>query len=211
MNNDENVLCIKNDTFNRMKAICEDLLLSDLEAMERLGSIYYIPRSVAETDETFRQIIPYILLIYNDENHNQFVFTYMRDKGVGEKRLSSKYSFGFGGHLRSGETFREGIKRELIEEVGGIDESIFEWNGLTEKINIYYYGIGQTCISMDDTPVDRVHIGFPLVVEMNNPAIWSNERELIQCGWRSWDWIYENRESFDNWSRFLIDKRGGFK
>src|SRR6266498_549645 len=55
----------------------------------------FLARSKAESDPSFKQVIPYILV----ENDGRLL-RYVRGKGTGETRLVSKGSIGFGGHVR---------------------------------------------------------------------------------------------------------------
>ena len=55
---------------------------------------FFMPRSEAETDPTFKQIIPYALL-----THAGRVLHYVRGKKAGEQRLVAKGSLGIGGHM----------------------------------------------------------------------------------------------------------------
>lgn len=99
----------------------------DMSKMFWRGSISQIdsfeqrfePRSVAETDFTMKQVIPYALLL--DESGR--VLSYRRCGS--EKRLKGIRSVGFGGHVNDGDrsdtfslTLRNGLIRELTEEIG---------------------------------------------------------------------------------------------
>ncbi len=52
-----------------------------------------------ESDPSFKQLIPYVLLQHTDAAGQIHLFTYTRGKGQGEARLHSKRSFGIGGHI----------------------------------------------------------------------------------------------------------------
>ena len=81
----------------------------------------WIERSVAENDDNFKQLIPYILLT----NSQGLLATYPR-RGT-EARLHGSWSLGLGGHINTSDqsqtdpqTWRNllytGLKRELSEE-----------------------------------------------------------------------------------------------
>ena len=57
-------------------------------------NIMFKPRQEAELDTNFKQIIPYVILRYENS-----VFRYTRGKHFSEKRLEGKYSIGIGGHI----------------------------------------------------------------------------------------------------------------
>src|SRR4051794_16485928 len=52
------------------------------------------PRSEVETDPSFKQLIPYVVLRYGDK-----VFHYCRGGSGTETRLHAKRSVGIGGHI----------------------------------------------------------------------------------------------------------------
>lgn len=56
---------------------------------------FLLPRDVAEIDESFLQIIPYLTVV-TDKGR---VLTYRRSKASGEDRLHDKWSIGIGGHV----------------------------------------------------------------------------------------------------------------
>src|SRR5947207_7977538 len=54
----------------------------------------YRPRAEVETDPSFKQIVPYVIL-----RHGSDVFHYTRGKGGTEARLRALRSIGVGGHI----------------------------------------------------------------------------------------------------------------
>jgi len=104
----------------------------------------FIPRNQAEQDESFQQIIPYVVM----KNNGQILLL-LRTSKQGEKRLHDKYSLGVGGHINNLDdqkpwnAFLKGMKREITEEVD------------VEIHSIDYIGI----INDTSTPVSRVHLG----------------------------------------------------
>lgn len=199
---DENVLCIKDAPLEHMAEVCYDLIALDNEAMVENELAFYIPRSKAETDETYRQVIPYVVF-ENHDNGQTKIFVYERGHGVGEKRLRSKYSFGFGGHIREGESLLQGITRELYEEIEGIQQIDTENN---IEIPFYDSFSAQDLICLYDTPVDRVHVGIPFFFEAPR-KIKTKESELLESGWQSPEKIGESLNNlFENWSRVIYGR-----
>src|SRR5437667_5782 len=76
----------------------------------------FLPRSLMETDPTYKQIIPYLIFTYQ---HRFFLM--QRQAKATETRLQSKYSLGIGGHLREEDMKQKDIiawaQREFHEEV----------------------------------------------------------------------------------------------
>ena len=77
----------------------------------------FLPRSRAEDDPKFKQLIPYVVMKYRDQ-----VFQYTRGQGAGEKRLRALRSIGIGGHINPVDhsadehPYRTGISGEVAEE-----------------------------------------------------------------------------------------------
>ena len=78
------------------------------------------PRSQAEQDPEFKQLIPYVLIQKEDR-----WLHYVRGKASGEKRLVHRGSIGIGGHINPGdeslfhrgrEFYEAALQRELSEE-----------------------------------------------------------------------------------------------
>ena len=55
---------------------------------------YFLPRKNVETNPDYKQLIPYIIITFEDK-----ILHYVRGKGGGEGRLKSLGSIGIGGHI----------------------------------------------------------------------------------------------------------------
>jgi predicted NUDIX family phosphoesterase len=94
-----------------------------LEPILRSDQLSFQPRSEMENDPNYKQLIPYVLLQWTDEEGDTKLFTYTRGGGSGESRLHAKRSVGIGGHISredaAGGTdpYSTGMQRELSEEV----------------------------------------------------------------------------------------------
>jgi predicted NUDIX family phosphoesterase len=151
----------------------------------------FMPRDEAETDESFKQLIPYVVL-----RHAGQVFHYTRGGGGGEKRLHAMRSIGIGGHISledgglSPEAYHVGMRRELAEEV--------ELPGEYEE----------RCVGLindDRMAVGRVHLGVVHVLELRSPEVRSRESALVAGGFAPVAELREQREAFETWSQFLLD------
>ena len=85
------------------------------------GNNFFLSRSLAETDPTHKQIVPYALIAFEDK-----VLHYVRGKKAGEQRLVAKGSIGIGGHMNDSDeslfaldeaAYRAGVEREVDEEI----------------------------------------------------------------------------------------------
>lgn len=112
-------------------------------------------RGLAEENFEYKQIIPYLIF-----RHNNLYFLMQRKSSSSEQRLANKYSLGIGGHLRvedlQGKTLFEWAEREFTEEV-------------SYKGNLTITPLG--ILNLDTTPVEKVHIGFVLLLEGDSEDI----------------------------------------
>jgi predicted NUDIX family phosphoesterase len=151
----------------------------------------YLPRSAAETDPTFKQIIPYVVLRWRDQ-----VFHYTRGKRATETRLQALRSIGVGGHISSddvglfAEPYRDGMLREVAEEV-------YLEGPYTERC------VG--LINDDSTPVGQVHLGVVHVFELTEPNARRREQALTRAGFAPLAELRRQRDEFETWSQLLFD------
>ncbi len=157
----------------------------------------YRPRGEMETDPSFKQLIPYVLFQHVDAEQGQHVFAYTRGKGQGEQRLHSKVSVGVGGHISSldsqsdgEETYREGMKRELNEEV--IIDTPYE-----DRI------VGM--INDDETEVGKVHLGVVHLCTVDKPAIRPLEEDILDAGFRPIAELLQQLDRMESWSSICLE------
>ncbi|MEQ1829597.1 MAG: phosphoesterase [Pirellula sp.] len=151
------------------------------------------PRSLVETDPSFKQLIPYIILECTDANETR-LFRYTRGKGQGEKRLHSLKSVGIGGHISVDDAagddwYRNGMQRELEEEVS------IECSGNSRIVGLIYD---------DSTEVGRVHLGIVHIMQLTCCKVQSREEHLEESGFQSVDLIKSEIDSLENWSQLCI-------
>ncbi len=151
----------------------------------------YRPRSEMETDPSFKQIIPYVVLHYQGQ-----VFHYTRGKRATESRLQSLRSIGVGGHISADDSnlfdspYREAMFREVAEEVC-----------LETKYTERCVGL----INDDTTPVGQVHLGIVHVFDLEEPRVQSREQALIRSGFAPLAELRDQRQEFETWSQFLLE------
>ena len=157
----------------------------------------YRPRGEMEDDPSYKQLIPYVIFRYVDDNGDLTVFQYTRGKGQGEKRLHAKRSIGIGGHISSIDEesagdlhpYHEGMQRELAEEVA---------------INTKYTARLAGLINDDQTDVGKVHLGVVHVCDVESPDIEPREDEIIETGFRSVRELLQELDGFESWSQICL-------
>lgn len=153
------------------------------------------PRYEVETDPSFKQLIPYIVLKCGDQ-----LFHYRRGSAGTEKRLEALRSVGIGGHISEADAaggtdpYHTGMMRELTEEV---------------ELGC---GFREHCVGFindDRTPVGSVHLGVVHVFELDAPLAKSREDALADAGFAPLAELLREAEQFETWSQFALEHLGG--
>lgn len=155
----------------------------------------FLPRARAEADPTFKQLIPYVLLV-----HAGRVLHYVRGKKGGETRLHARGSIGVGGHLNDTdetlfswdeEAYRTGVAREVAEEL--ILETAYR-----ERI--------VALLNDDANEVGRVHLGVVHVFDLETDRVAARETALTRLEFLSPDELRARRENLETWSQLCVDR-----
>jgi predicted NUDIX family phosphoesterase len=159
--------------------------------------ISYRPRSEMEVDPSFKQLIPYCIFCHRDAGGRVTLFQYRRGQGQGEGRLHAKRSIGVGGHISaddgathpSADPYQEGLRRELAEEVS------IETSYRQRRVGI---------INDDQTEVGRVHLGIVHLFEVDEPAVFPREADLLEAGFCPLDELLAQQDAFETWSQICL-------
>lgn len=186
---DEQILVVKRASLFS-DHVPQGLVAVDLAAFEQLvrASGEFIWRSAAETDVTYKQIIPYLIFRFHG---NYFVM--QRKASASEVRLRNKYSMGIGGHVRrediDGRSILQWAAREFDEEV--------EYGG---SYTIHALGL----LNDDRDMVGCVHVGLVLLLEGNSPSI-AVRSELKHGTLLSLDECASHYDVMESWSQMVYD------
>ena len=152
----------------------------------------YRPRGEVETDPSFKQLIPYIVLRCRGE-----LFHYRRGAAGTEKRLQSLRSIGIGGHISqedgasASDSYRIGMMRELHEEVE-IDSPFRE-----QCLGFIFDGT---------SPVGEVHLGVVHVFDLEQPRARPRETVIAESGFAPLRELFTHRDEFETWSQFAMEE-----
>jgi predicted NUDIX family phosphoesterase len=162
-----------------------------LPVVTSTSQLTYLNRSAAEQDKRYKQLIPYVLLVCNDK-----ILRYRRGKGGGESRLHGFYSVGIGGHISeedhqlfSNDPYREGMRRELMEEVA-ID------------------GARETAVAVindDSTEVGCVHFGVVHVMQVLDESVAGRRSGIVGPEFIPFAEAVKNLSEYESWSRFCLE------
>jgi predicted NUDIX family phosphoesterase len=148
------------------------------------------PRGQVESDPSFKQLIPYVILRSGDQ-----VFYYRRGSAGTEKRLQAKRSIGLGGHISredgTSDFYRAGLEREIREEVEISSP-------YTESVLGFIYD--------DRTPVGSVHLGIVHVLELKEPLAYARETAIAEARFDSLAAMRDDWEAFETWSQFALEE-----
>ena len=154
----------------------------------------YIPRSTAEADPGFKQIIPYVLI-----RRGETLLHYVRGKGSGEKRLVAMGSIAIGGHINHRDEhlfgagldfYVEAVRRELREEIRIAGQPQMPVVAL---------------INDDSTPVGQVHLGVVHVCTLGDETVSRGESCITDLRFLTIAELQARREQMESWSQFCLD------
>ena len=192
----ENVLVIRRNLFEQLGSF-QGLNFGPENYLNLLlsrGNNFFFPRAQAENDPAYKQIIPYVLLAFQDR-----VLHYVRGKKAGEQRLVAKGSIGIGGHMNESDeslfawdeqAYRAGVEREVNEEI---------------KIDTQFQDGIVALLNDDTTEVGRVHLGIVHVFRLAQQKVEKREAMITNLAFLTKAELLNRRESLETWSQICVD------
>lgn len=166
-----------------------------LQPILQSDQLTFQPRSQMETDPSFKQLIPYVLLEWTNEAGEIHLFAYTRGGGSGESRLHAKRSVGIGGHISredaagGADPYSTGMHRELYEEV------VLETEYTESRVGLIYD---------PSNDVGKVHLGVVHRFILHSPRVTSNESDLAEGGFVTVASLREQMDRLETWSQLAI-------
>jgi len=192
----ENVLVVRRELFDELGSF-QGLSFEPekyLKAILSRGSNFFMPRSEAENDPAYKQIIPYALIGFG-----KTVLHYVRGKKAGEQRLVAKGSIGIGGHMNETDeslfaldehAYRAGVEREVNEEI---------------KIDTPFEDRIVALLNDDSTEVGRVHLGIVHIFKLKEPNVQKREAMITGLTFLTKEELMARRQSLESWSQICLD------
>jgi predicted NUDIX family phosphoesterase len=151
----------------------------------------YLNRNEAEHDKRYKQLIPYVLIFCGDR-----ILRYRRGKGGQENRLHGLYSVGIGGHISEEDNglftdqlgYREGMRRELMEEVQ------------IEATNEAAVAV----LNDDSTEVGFVHFGVVHVMQVPTEEIVGRRSGIVAPEFVAVGEATMTLSSYETWSQLCL-------
>jgi predicted NUDIX family phosphoesterase len=166
----------------------QDAILSRL-----LGTASYEPRTNVETDPSFKQLIPYVII-----HSGGLVFRYTRAKGGTETRLHDLYSIGVGGHIEPQDIGTRGFTRRGVE--AALVRELHEEVELTGLTDIRF----QMLVDFNDG-VGLYHVGLVYTCEMEWPEVRVRETASLADGkFIPVEQAIDDIDNYEAWSRLAL-------
>ena len=196
MSAEENVLVVRRSLFDELGNFHGLNFEPEkyLAALLSRGNNFFLPRSQAENDPTYKQIIPYVVVAHGDK-----VLHYVRGKKAGEQRLVSKGSIGIGGHMNDGDeslfafdenAYRAGVEREVNEEI---------------TIGSHFEDRIIALLNDDTTEVGRVHLGIVHVFQLAEAKVEKREAMITNLSFLTREELIAQRDALETWSQLCVD------
>ena len=168
-----------------------------LEKLFSPGVLRFMDRSKAETDPSFKQLIPYVIMCCDGK-----YLSYVRGKRAGETRLVAKRSIGIGGHINPvdevlpmfSDAIREAYMRAVEREVA---EEVDIESAHTDRI--------VALLNDDSNEVGQVHLGVVHLWTLESDKVSRREQMITQMSFMSPDELHSVRESMETWSSLCLD------
>lgn len=157
----------------------------------------FMPRSQVEENPAYKQLIPYVLMSYQDK-----YLSYIRGRRAGEARLVGNRSIGIGGHINPAddmplfntdfyETYLTAVKREVAEEVS-VETSH------TDRI--------VALLNDESNEVGSVHLGIVHHWILNAPKVSKREQMLTQMTFMTPAELQGVRDTLETWSGLCLSR-----
>ncbi|MFZ5952059.1 MAG: NUDIX domain-containing protein [Candidatus Rifleibacteriota bacterium] len=196
---DENILCLKRTEIPEewlQNRVSLKLSRSDFLFATKSLKAEFQPRNSVESNPDFKQLIPYIMLL----DQNDRLAFYLR--GGNEKRLHGCYSVGIGGHIRD-DDFSDGIfSWEELGEKALQRELQEELPGFAPPASPEFLGL----VNEEITRVGHSHLGLVYLfryIDSENLIV-GEELQLLQ--WMEPQKLFrESGRSFEIWSELAFE------
>jgi len=165
-----------------------------LEQIFETRNTRFVPRSQAEKDPGFKQIIPYVLIHRGDS-----LLHYVRGKGSGEKRLVAKGSIGIGGHINPDDESLFDVGREFYETA--VQRELHEELKMEGMFNTKIVAL----LNDDSTPVGQVHFGVVHLCGLGEANVAKGEACITDLCFLTLPELKSRREQLESWSQFCLD------
>ena len=161
------------------------------------GVARFMPRSQAEKDPAYKQLIPYVIMAYDGS-----YLSYVRGRRAGESRLVGNRSIGIGGHINPAddmplfnadfyETYLTAVEREVAEEVS------VETNHTDSVVAL---------LNDESNEVGQVHLGIVHYWILDAPKVSRREQMITQMTFMTAAELQKVRDTMETWSQLCLSQ-----
>lgn len=188
----EQVLAISEKTFKKA-GLFDGFLKFDKKYYDKLlAEIRYVNRDDAEHDESWKQIIPYVMV----RSGGDWLVMQRLPRG-GEKRLHHAYTFGVGGHINPADSTSEAEGDDVIER--GMHRELNEEVWLDGLRNVKPVGF----IYDDTQEVSRHHLGIVYLAEVDGKDVKALEPEKLKPFFVTKNDLPKYIDGKENWAEIV--------
>jgi len=197
MAQEEQILVIKREVFEQA-GLFNGLMFETERYLDKIfarGIPFFMNRSEAEKDPSFKQLIPYVIM-----SHNGKYLSYVRGKRAGETRLVAKRSIGIGGHINpidrtlfsadAYKTYLEAVQREIAEEV-------------TVQANHTNHIVA--LLNDESNEVGSVHLGIVHYWVLDAPKVDRREQMITQMSFMTLAELQNVQGDMETWSALCLN------
>ena len=156
----------------------------------------YVVRRDAEEDPSLKQIIPYVLFVYENR-----ILSYLRGKGGSEKRLHQLRSVGIGGHIAVEDNT---LFNTPHDPVGYYDAMRRE---VSEEVQIDCTDEEAPCVALindDSNDVGKVHFGVVHLIRLSTSEVSKKESFITQASLVDIRKAVKGMERYETWSQLCL-------
>jgi len=202
MANVEEVLVVKRSVYEELGAFHGVNFETEryLERLLRGKELEYLERPQAEKNPQFKQLIPYVIMGYEDK-----YLCYQRGKRAGEQRLVDKVSIGIGGHINPcddqmplfyedyTEIYQNAVAREVAEEI---------------EVECEYKDKIVGLLNDDSNEVGQVHLGIIHFWRLAEPKVKKREQMICQLNFMTEAELLKIKDKMETWSQLCLENLG---
>jgi predicted NUDIX family phosphoesterase len=154
----------------------------------------FMPRSQAEKNPDYKQLIPYVIMACDGK-----ILSYVRGKRAGETRLVGNRSIGIGGHINPAdnviplfgiyEAYLVAVEREVAEEV---------------SVETKYTKNIVALLNDDSNEVGQVHLGIVHYWNLDEPKVSRKEQMITQMAFMTPAQLREVQSTLETWSSLCL-------
>ncbi len=165
-----------------------------IEAIFDNSAPRFMPRSQAEHNPDYKQIIPYVIMGCDGK-----YLSYVRGKRAGETRLTGNRSIGIGGHINPVddvsllgffESYLNAVDREVNEEIYLNTEHSDSIIGL---------------LNDETNEVGRVHLGIVHFRQLKQPSVTKREQMITQMDFLTLEQLRAEAQNMETWSQLCLE------